>query len=260
MKIKIEKPSINLSEITYIPNDILQSFNKAMFEQRENEHPLIKFKHEQLLLECVRNGDLALIQLQLDLKSPEEFYMGRMSIDTLNHAQYAFVAAITLITRSALQGGVDELEAYNLSDVYIQKLDEIIDIHDINRLLLIAIFDFTSRVSKVKLEKNQFSYHVNRCISYMKSHLHQPLTLTQLADACNLSSPYLSSLFKKETGQSFSAYFVKLKLEAARQMMTYTTESITSIANYLNFCTPSNFTQHFSKEYGVTPKVYRNRL
>lgn len=257
MKIKIEKPDINLSEVNTIPKDILQAFNQAMFEQRENQHPLINYQQEQQLLDCVRTGDISLIHLILESKGHSEVYMGRMSNNSFKHNQYAFVAAITLITRSALKGGLDELEAYNLSDVYIQKLDNLSNSQDIYRLLLLAFFHFTHKVSQAKLEKNQYSFHINRCITYMQSHLHHSISLTQLAKACQLSSPYLSSLFKKETGRTFSEYFMDIKLEAAQQMMVYTTEPLTSIANYFNFCTPSNFSKHFRQKYGITPKAFR---
>lgn len=48
---------------------------------------------------------------------------GYLSDDPLKNAKYRFVTTITLATRFAIEGGMDEEDAYNASDLYIQDLD-----------------------------------------------------------------------------------------------------------------------------------------
>lgn len=50
--------------------------------------------------------------------------VGRMSDDNLRQVKYLAVSCITLATRYAVEGGLMESEAYNLSDSYIQYVDK----------------------------------------------------------------------------------------------------------------------------------------
>jgi AraC-like DNA-binding protein len=47
------------------------------------------------------------------------------------------------------------------------------------------------------------------------------------------------------------------KLEAARQMLSYSEAGLMEISAYLAFSTHSSFTMHFKKKFGMTPREYR---
>lgn len=97
-------------------------------------------------------------------------------------------------------------------------------------------------------------------MAYINSHLQQPISLGMIAKVCNLSPSYLSTLFRKETGITVSNYLLNARLESSKQLLTYTNYGISEIANLLTFSSHSNFTEHFRKKYGTTPKEYRNRV
>ena len=48
------------------------------------------------------------------------------------------------------------------------------------------------------------------------------------------------------------------RLEAAKQMLTFSKAGILEISAYLAFSTYSNFTMHFKKRFGMTPREYRS--
>lgn len=73
-----------------------------------------------------------------------------------------------------------------------------------------------------------------------------------------MSSSYLSRLFKKETGDSVSAYIRKQKIEKARNLLRYSDYSVIEIANRLSFSSQSHFIQQFREIVGMTPKKYRD--
>ena len=72
------------------------------------------------------------------------------------------------------------------------------------------------------------------------------------------SASYLSRLFKKETGDSVSAYIRLQKIEKAKNLLRYSDYSIIDIANRLSFSSQSHFIQQFRELTGITPKKYRD--
>ena len=75
----------------------------------------------------------------------------------------------------------------------------------------------------------------------------------------NLSAPYFSRLFKKETGYSVSEYILNKKLETAKSMLTSSSYSIAEISASLAFPSQSYFTNVLKKDCGMTPKDYRSK-
>ncbi|OLS33789.1 AraC family transcriptional regulator [Bacillus sp. MRMR6] len=72
-----------------------------------------------------------------------------------------------------------------------------------------AFNDFADRVRKEKRE--HYSKPVSYCLNYILVYIYEPITLNQLANMVNLHPNYLSTLFKKEIGVSFSEYVQKAK-------------------------------------------------
>lgn len=73
-----------------------------------------------------------------------------------------------------------------------------------------------------------------------------------------MSASYLSRLFKKETGDSVSAYIREQKIEMAKNLLHYSEYSMIDIANRLSFSSQSHFIQQFRDLVGMTPKKYRD--
>jgi YesN/AraC family two-component response regulator len=79
----------------------------------------------------------------------------------------------------------------------------------------------------------------------------------QMADICHISTSHFSRLFSKETGESFSSFLARLKVEWAKQLLEKTDLSITLISDELGFSEPSYFIKTFKKFEKTTPAVYR---
>jgi AraC family transcriptional regulator len=256
MKVSIKTDAIRNTYYKDVPKDIVKAYRQAMFEQRELQEDTVMYRTEEKLFSCIKRGEPEKIEDCLSEFAGDK-RMGCMSRDPLRQAQYTFIAGITLMTRSAIEGGMPEIEAYNLSDVYALKADAYTKEEDILRLFAIALYDFASRVQQVR-KKKRYSYPVSVCIAYISDHLHYPVTLHELAEECGLTPQYLSTLFHKETGRTITEYMMSEKLETAKHMLTFSEYTLQEIANLLGFCSHSSFTAHFRKNLGVTPREYRN--
>lgn len=81
------------------------------------------------------------------------------------------------------------------------------------------------------------------------------LTLDDWADRCGLSRRTLTRLFRRETGQSFSAWRQRVRLLEALARLG-TGEAVTSVALDVGYDSPSAFTAMFKRELGAAPRRY----
>ncbi len=181
-----------------------------------------------------------------------------LSEDPLRNAQYLFVASITIATRFAIEGGLDTETAYNTSDLYIRKLDQCRDEEDVMQLHREMFTFFTARMAGIK-KKSEYILPIAQCVEYIEAHLHMPLRIEELAEQVHLSPGYLSVLFRRETGKTFSDYVLYRRIQTAQNMLLYSGYSSTEISEILAFSSQSYFIQCFRKQTGITPKQYRQR-
>lgn len=93
---------------------------------------------------------------------------------------------------------------------------------------------------------------------YIYHHKNENISLSELAKLCHLSPSYFSRIFKKETGEQFSVFAPRLKIEWAKQLLETTDQPINQISNELGFCDAGYFIKTFKKFETLTPAVYRN--
>lgn len=80
---------------------------------------------------------------------------------------------------------------------------------------------------------------------------------TDLAEILQVSSPHLIRTFKKETGQSPTAYLIEYKLEQAKHLLLQEHFYIDTVANVVGFSCGNYFSKVFRKHFGQTPSEYR---
>ncbi|MEG2021192.1 MAG: AraC family transcriptional regulator [Oscillospiraceae bacterium] len=238
-----------------VPKEIEKAFDKAMFEQREALEIIEGLKNERQMLQLVASGDLDGLLLFSKEKRPP-MQVGFLLEDALRQSRYMLVSGITLLTRAAIVGGLAEMTAFNLSDVYIQKCTSLTKASDVFLLLSIAARDFTQRVAEIK-RKPHYSHPVAMGCEYISAHLHYHIYLNEIAENCGFSPSYYSKLFKCETGQSVTEYILLKRLECAKHMLLVSSEPIQSISDYLAFSSHSQFTASFKKEYNISPSKFR---
>ena len=182
---------------------------------------------------------------------------GHISNNELRNYKYLFVASITLASRSAILGGMEAEKAYNISDLFILKMDTLQTIEQVKELHKEMFTFYTNEMAKID-KTNIYSKPIVECIDYIYNHLHEPIHTQTLASLVHLNRTYLSTLFKKETGHTISEYVLSKRLEAAKNMLRFSTYTYSEIANILAFSSQSHFTSVFHKKTGYTPAEYRN--
>lgn len=210
---------------------------------------------EKKLYHVIKEGRTGELETVWDAIAEEE--LGVLSKTSHIRSQKNLtIAMITLATRYAMEGGLHPEIAYTLSDLFIQRLEELPDRQAIDRLRKEALRAFTERVNEARNQR--YSKPVTTCIHYIFNHLYEEITLPLLAKQCHKNPSYLSALFKKETGVALSEYIQRTRVEEAKKLLTLTDRPIAEIGTLLNFHEQSYFTKIFKKFAGMTPKQYRN--
>lgn len=83
------------------------------------------------------------------------------------------------------------------------------------------------------------------------------ITLQGIADKLAIHPVWLSHLFKKETGQTFSDYVIELRIEKARRLLRESNLKIYEIASKIGYLDLQHFGKIFKKRTGMSPKEYR---
>ncbi len=108
-------------------------------------------------------------------------------------------------------------------------------------------------------QKTTASQHplIVKTILYVNKNVKDDISLTSVAEHVYVNPSYLSRLFKKEVGISFSSYLNKKKMDLARYYILkgYT---VSKAAHILSFKDVSYFTKVFRKHWGILPRELIN--
>lgn len=92
---------------------------------------------------------------------------------------------------------------------------------------------------------------------YVQQHYHQVITLEDVCAEIGFSTSYFSMLFKKETGEGFSKYLTRVRIERAKELLQDTDLTIPEICNQVGYSDIKHFTTIFKKTTDLNPGQYR---
>lgn len=231
--------------------DIRERLAQLEFEQRENGTRHHTYDEDLMQYQYMKMGDMRSLEHSCALS-------GKLSADALRNEKYLFVCSATLSCRFCIEGGMASETAYNISDIFIQNMDECETVDDVISLRKDMMIYYTEAMESLR-QHGIYSKPILRSIDYIHKHLHRSITIAELASAMGLNASYLSSLFKKETGRSISDYIRHQRVKAAEHMLRYSDHTLTEISAILSFSTPSHFSDVFNRQTGMTPSEYRRK-
>lgn len=101
---------------------------------------------------------------------------------------------------------------------------------------------------------------VAKAIRIFAEDLLSPATVAEIAERLNITPRHLERSFKQSTGQSPSAYFRHLRMQAARQIVMYTNDSVADAAAAVGYANAKPFVKHYRAAFGLTPQEDRKRI
>lgn len=229
-------------------------------EDKENHRFHNSYSWEQNMYHLIQSGDTEKLR---DFLSQNINYSalteGIMADSPLRQAKNLFIGTITKIGMlAAIPGGLDVEQTYQLIDNYTRECEKQLSITSIQDLYYTSAMDFCARLSENNVPEG-ISNEVYACMCYIRNHINENLSITDVANKVHRSNSYIINKFKSELGINIGAYISRCKLEEAKSLLSYSDKSLSYISNYLCFSSQSYFQNVFKKKYGVTPMQYRKQ-
>lgn len=254
--LKAEELKLNYREASVQPLKQENSLEQEIFKIRENPLHDFSYSYEKKIINYIQseNSTAARILMSELMQIKDERQLSQSQIQSI---KYKLVAVITLFTRAVIDVGVPIAKAYTLSDVYIMKVDQAQSIDQLHKSVSDAIIDFTKLVKRYKNIQNP--HWVKECKNYISHHLHQSISLNDLADLVDMNPSYLSTQFKKVTHQSIKQYINEKKVQEAQFLIQTSHYSLAEISDILQFSSQSHFHKVFKAVTGLSPSEYKNK-
>lgn len=112
----------------------------------------------------------------------------------------------------------------------------------------------------MKQERRAHSSLVELVQAIIKSHITENISLQQVADQVFISPNYLSRLFKEETGENFSEFTIRVKMEKAAELLRDPTCRVYEVNETLGYKSLQHFYKLFKRVFDCTPTEYREKV
>jgi AraC-like DNA-binding protein len=108
-----------------------------------------------------------------------------------------------------------------------------------------------------QLAMNIGSSKVRQAVNFIKNNISNELSVSIVAEQCELSESRFIHVFKEQTSMTFSEYLVKEKIGRAKRLLESSNLKISDVSFAAGFTKQSYFGMVFKKQTGMTPTQYR---
>jgi YesN/AraC family two-component response regulator len=100
-----------------------------------------------------------------------------------------------------------------------------------------------------------------RALTFISDNFQKNISMTDLADACYISTSHLSSLLKHRFGVSFKKILTHMRIEKAKMILErMPMRQITLVCSDAGFSDLSHFEKTFKRHVGLSPSIFRKQL
>lgn len=142
------------------------------------------------------------------------------------------------------------LSTHGPSALFVQGLAQSLAVHLVRRYGVAA-------TGRQRPRGGLPAFKLRRVTELMASQLDRDFQLVRFAREAGLSEFHFGRAFKQSTGYAPSRYFIRLRMERARQLLRETSRPIIEVGLEVGYSSASHFAQVFRREAGVSPSDYR---
>ena len=212
-----------------------------------------RYAYENQIMNAVSKGQLH--KADILFSGLSTFSMEQRASDPVANVKNYCIIMNTLLRKAAEQGGVHPMYIDRTSSDFAMKIEQLRSLDTVSQFMT-DMFQTYCRLVRKHAIKN-YSPPIQKALVYIDSHLSDNLTLRTLAETLNISSSYLSTLFKKETGHTLTAYINAQRIKHAKYLLETTKLQVQTIAQHCGILDVQYFSKLFKSITGTTPKYYR---
>lgn len=99
---------------------------------------------------------------------------------------------------------------------------------------------------------------IEGAIRYINANYDKSISLEDIAATSGYSMSYFSKRFKETTGMGYKEYLTSVRIQAAKQLLSSTTKSISEICFLCGFTNSNHFSTKFKQIERMSPTQWRN--
>jgi AraC family transcriptional regulator len=154
------------------------------------------------------------------------------------------IASLLLSLQNAIASGAP--------NVYAETLGQYLATHILMRQSQIPASAGDRRRAGVITDRR-----LQRVLAFMHAHCTEDLSLLRLSREACVSPFHFVKLFKKQTGTTPHQFLMKLRMEAAAQMLTQTGQPVAEISRACSYQSLPHFCAAFQRHFAQSPAAYR---
>lgn len=214
---------------------------------------------EHTMLSIIGSGRVDKLEDALQhIYSSSDFGLSRLAPSQLRALKNTIISSVSLVSRKAVECGIDYSTSLAVSDHYIYRLEQTDSISGAKEIWYTMLVDYTQRVAALHTPGNTTPLTA-KIFRDIQAHKYEKITVSDIARRLSFSPGYLSHHFKEATGVTLSDYIHEQKIAEAGQLLENTELSLAEIAAKMGFSSQQQFQQIFRKIAGETPAAYRRR-
>ncbi len=225
---------------------------KTVFQRDFNERT---YATEKLLLDCIAEGNHKGAESVLK-RLEQQGVESRLTNTLRNFKNYAIVFN-TLCRVAARDGGAPAWEIDRLSRSYSLQIEN----KDSAAELISLREEMLKNYCRIVREANSdtCSPMIQKAADIIHSDFAQHITLEKMAQELNVSAGYLSVLFSREMGCSFSEYLCRTRIKHAEYLLESSDLPVSVIAAECGIPDSNYFSRLFRQKENMTPLQYRRK-
>ena len=177
-------------------------------------------------------------------------------IENENTESYRMLCSQMLFSamRFLLETNVNPLEG---KQNQLQVIRDIISVQTKKEMRSIVEWYYDKICETVEDSRSETRNTTKKVKDIIDKRYREKLTINSIANEIFLTPTYVCLVFKEDTGMTINEYLTRVRMNAAKKMLTETDIKFTKIAEQVGYADSSYFSKLFKKLEGVLPSEYR---
>lgn len=175
---------------------------------------------------------------------------------TLRDRKNYMIIFNTLCRVAAEMGNVPPLAIDRCSNLYALEIEAGASMNELRRIRDRMLKDYCDLVKDISTE--EYGPLVRQAMDIISADLSEKVSLAAVAEKLSISPNYLSAVFKRETGKTFTEYLTEKRLAYAKQLLAETDQNVGEIAAACGIPDQNYFARLFKSKEKMTPLKYRS--
>ena len=241
----VSEHQIDLSTHLATNSDVLPSVAFTTAESIQIRHSL-----EEHYMSLVAKGDFARAYPAFQ----ELFRQNTPAGTTMDDVEgFSIVSTMTRI--AAREGGAPAAGIHAVTGIYRSRVWHSTDADETQNLIYNYIRDICAIVRRH--QAMPYSRLIRQALEYISQNLSSSLSLDSIANELGISSAWLSTKFRNETGQTLTNYIMQERMRVASDYLAFSNIPVRKISASVGILDNNYFTKVFKRFYHMTPTEFR---